>query len=294
MSEERRIKQARRHEIGFFKHVEKWKRMLRNLSIGAIILNFIWNSIQGKFREWVLLKLGSNLGNWLIGNPFSIVTIFLVCVVLWLIYVAIREALTSEATGLVHPHSKREIYRPRLNPRFAAWFSVTALIFVAAVAYGSWHYYKMPIPPYVRESSSWFDIHFKGADLWVTINVQNFSDQVLDATGEIDATAFNQPIPRDTNDPSANDRNGSLKIMPWGKSYQHITFIFGPELVRAYEADAIVVTRKISYQVGQTKYIYHYTGRVMHDTKNCWACEGSLEFVSDGWDPDPFTQRAQK
>src|SRR5260370_30361951 len=70
-------------------------------------------TIQGESNGVDFQHLGRH-GRWLVANPFSLLTITVVPILLWLGWNALKELLVRESV-IVGPRQQK-IFRPRFNP----------------------------------------------------------------------------------------------------------------------------------------------------------------------------------
>ena len=247
MSDERRERQRQgavdASPLGKLRRAKN--KLLWLLGIGAFG-DLIKESARSRVMEWSLLTFGK-YGRWIAGNPLSLLTVVVVGILAWIIWIALMEGVAKYEFAVFSPQGHK-IVQPRFSAKFLAGLVAVGCICIVAVVYGAYVYYVTPFPPYVREVSNWFDTHYKGADLWIAINVANFSDQPLVLTADPEVTAYGAEVPK-ADDP---EMRNSVKILPGRRMGWHTLLTWTPLLRDAYSSDNIRVKLNVHYDVGQT------------------------------------------
>src|ERR1700688_3802553 len=145
-------------------------KVLSVLGVSAL-LNLAFQHYEDEMMGWILLHFG-RAGRWLLGNPCALFTIPVLVVIIWILWIALNEAISQSESALVGPR-REKLYIPKFSPAFIAGVLVVGLAAFTAVAYGAYRYYKTPFPIVVASSGEWFAEHYKGADVYAAIRIKN-------------------------------------------------------------------------------------------------------------------------
>lgn len=204
MSQERRQRQAQRQQAGVVSKLRKYHKRIWTFLVVWLIGDCVKDAIRDRLTELILPRFGP-AGKWILGNPFSLVTIAVIGTLSWLAWIAVTEAFPSE--GMVLSLEGKKMISQKLDSKSAAAFVLTVLLAAALVGYGSYRYYTVPLPIIVGLSHASFLPNYKGYDLYVVVNFKNHSDTLVPISTEIVVTAAGVEIPTE---PPDGDANGSL------------------------------------------------------------------------------------
>jgi hypothetical protein len=256
------------------------KTVLAWFGIGAFV-DLLRQHYADEIMSWLLRHFGK-VGSWLLGNPFALLTIALIVVVAWVLWVALNEAISQSESSLVGPR-KEKLYIPRFSTEFIAGVFVVGLCVIIAVAYGAYRYYKTPFPLVVSSSGTWFTENYKGADVYVAVKIKNFGDRSVPVSIETFLTFYGQRPPESfvaTDVPSVLN----LTIPPGGveTSRPQIWFHGNRSLLNAYHDNQIEVHTIVKYNNGARDVTYTFVGKLDYSTvKYCSRCEGNIDIMKE-------------
>jgi hypothetical protein len=248
--------------------------------IGAGFFDILRELFRAQAMEWMFQHFGRH-GKWLIANPFSLLTIAVVDILLWLGWNALKELLVRESV-LVGPHQQK-IYRPRFSSSFTAGLIVGVVVCTGCIVYGAYRYYSTPLPIIVGVTHPWFARNYKNADLYIVLIMKNYSDVPVKIKVEQGMTAFGQPILQIA-DPEAEAAMTTL--VPWEEHTLHFSFwFFGNSMFQdAYAKDNLRPWMNITYNDGKRDVTYRYVGRIESFTvAKCSQCPGNIDTVQEEW-----------
>jgi len=106
----------------------------------GVLLDILKHWIGGKAMDWLFNHFGV-LGIFLLSYKFAILTLAIILVLLWLAWVALREANVPRESLLTDEHC-RPLKVRQVSRGWAIWFSVGVTICILFVGYGVWDYYR--------------------------------------------------------------------------------------------------------------------------------------------------------
>jgi hypothetical protein len=247
----------------------------------ATVLDIVKEAVRSRIVDWILTHLG-HLGRLLMGNPFFLLTVALIGVGVWVLWVVVKTRFISESAIVGSKGEK--LYRPEMSTRFVAGTFTVTLLSLSCAAYGAYRYYAVPVPLVVGVEDTWFKEHFKNSDVYLNVNLKNYGDRQV--TVKIDPKVladgrvvdyFNQ-----------EDMAPSYTIAPGAKHGIHFPLQFSWDgLAHAYGQDKITVTVNVAYNDGTRDVTYRYEGRfVWESVHNCPVaeCPGNVDVLRSEWD----------
>jgi hypothetical protein len=172
MSEERQARQKQRAEAGVLANFHKqWKRLM-TLLIGTSICDLLLDQVKSKIMEAGLSSLSGPV-KWILGNPFSLLTIAVLLVLLWICWVVITGAIPQES--VIVGARQEKLVRSSVKPIFAVGLVLTVLLSGGAVVYGAYRYYTVPLIA-IGVKGTWFEVSYKNSDVYINVNLMNYSD----------------------------------------------------------------------------------------------------------------------
>jgi hypothetical protein len=142
-NQERRLAQSRPdlfRRLVFF--IERhWKKFTALLTIG--LGDLLKHFVAGKIVDWTVNSLGA-FGVWILDYPVAFLSMAVACVFLWLVGVAIRESIRTNASEILDHEGKPFQFRS-LSPKWTAGFSTVVILCLLFLGYGAYEYYTTPI-----------------------------------------------------------------------------------------------------------------------------------------------------
>ena len=115
-----------------------YKRALVMLGVGGL-LDIAKEILRSKLEDWALSRLGW-LGPWLFLNPFSLLTIALILVLLGFVVLEIKESFSRPNSSVILDYRAQPMSRER-GLKWTRRFSAVVLVVCALVGYGFREYY---------------------------------------------------------------------------------------------------------------------------------------------------------
>lgn len=275
MSILRRQRQKERGDT-FLSRFQRRRKLIAAWLASNALAQLIINHEKDAMKSWVLANFGK-YGKWFLTNPAAISTIAIAVVVLWVVWFFLVDIFNRKSNAGFASHIAP---KTPVSPKFSATVILVSLACVSIVAFGWFYSYSHPLPVVVGMESGWFAEHFHGNDLYVMVNLKNYSDTPV--TVEIDNTLSIEGDVIDTG-------TASLSIAPWAMhGVYHLLDFKGhtpadPAWL-AYHQNKLRLAINVRYKDGQRQVGYHYVGFVMADTLGCPTCAGNLDVVKNYWD----------
>jgi hypothetical protein len=245
------------------------KRILWILGLPTAI-DIVKEALRNRLTEWLVSNFG-HVGRWLLANPFSLLTLAVSLLALWIIWVALKESASYVASPILDQRG-RKTYRPRVGSTFAAGVLTVTAASLLLVVYGAYKYYEEPFPIVMSTSDAWYLPNYAGADVYCVMNVKNYSDFRVPVTVDGWMTAYGVRIPMS---PDPELASSPMDIAPWERHGVHfpLRFLGSQELAQAFRQSRLRVFVNVKYNDGKKDVVYKWEGRVNVEI-------GKLETVS--------------
>jgi hypothetical protein len=165
------MNRTERIKTALFRTFREHKKAIRDGIIATLVLDTVKDLLRDQITKWVMTALG-NHGKWILGNPFSFLTILAGCALAWVSWIVLSETLSTE---MIVVGNRGQAMRKKRDRKAIAGILLGAFVVIGGPVYGAYRYYAVPLPLFVEARDSWFAPNYKNSDVYINVNVMNYS-----------------------------------------------------------------------------------------------------------------------